>query len=147
MCSKCYNRWRRYGDVTVVKKGGPGVGPQHHSWKGDDATYTALHNRVYRRRGKADHCEQCGKDDPAERYEWAQKHGTDGTDVNDYIPMCVPCHRTYDLGRITFEQRQEIRDRVAAGESQVALAKEFGISPSVIRHGLDPRTNKWSSPL
>jgi transposase-like protein len=61
--------------------------------------------------------------------------------------MCIPCHRTYDLGRITFEQRQEIRDRVAAGESYQDLAREFGISPSVIRHGLDPRTRKWISPL
>lgn len=148
LCSKHYNRWRRYGDVTVVnRRPGPGKGTAHHFWKGADASYTALHNRVYRTRGKADHCEQCGLSGPGRRYEWAMKHGTDGTEVMDYVSLCRPCHRHYDLGRLTLEQRQEIRERYAAGESQVALAREFGIDKSVISRGLSTDVPKWQTEL
>jgi len=145
LCSKHYNRMRRYGDLTTVRKGSPGRGPAHHSWKGASASYTALHNRVYRARGKASCCEQCGAGD--RRYEWAMRHGTDGTDVMDYISLCLPCHRTYDLGRLTLAQRQEIRARVAAGESQKALAREFRIHPSCISRGLDPDAPKWQTKI
>lgn len=133
--------------MTVVKPSlGPGKGAAHHSWKGAEGSYTALHNRVYRARGKADHCERCGKDDPGVRYEYAQVHGTDGTDVHaHYIPMCQPCHRAYDLGRLTLEQREEIRQRVAAGESQRSLAREFDIHPSVISRGLSAASPKWGT--
>ena len=145
LCSKHYNRQRRTGDVNTVRKGSPGKGSGHHSWKGAAASYAALHNRVYRARGKASGCAHCGADDPAKRYEWAMLHGTDGTDVSNYISLCRPCHRTYDLGRITPAERQQIRDRVAAGESQSALAREFGIHPSVISRGLSDKSPKWGS--
>lgn len=143
LCSKCYNRQRRHGDVYTVKKGSPGVGPAHHSWKGDSATYAALHNRVYRRRGKASRCEQCGIDRGP--YEWAMRHGTDGTDVNEYVSLCKPCHRLYDLGKLTLGQREEIARRAAAGESRSALAREFGVCPSVVSHGLNPEYPKWQT--
>lgn len=146
LCSKHYYRQLRTGDVNTVRKGSPGKGAAHHSWKGADATYTALHNRVYRARGKANHCDRCGADDPAKRYEWAMLHGTDGTDVHEhYMPMCQHCHRTYDVGKLTLEQRQEIRERVAAGESQTALAEEFRIDKSVISRGLSDKSPKWGS--
>lgn len=75
-------------------------------------------------------------------------HGTDGTDpYQHYLSLCKACHRTYDLGKLTLAQRQEIRMRVTAGESMSSLAREYGISVSVIRHGLDPRTRKWITPL
>jgi hypothetical protein len=143
MCSKHYNRFRRYGDVTTVRKGGPGAGSGHHSWKGAEASYTALHNRVYRARGKASRCEQCGTGRGP--YEWAMLHGTDGTNVDEYISLCRHCHRTYDLGRITLEQREQIRRRVAAGESQASLAREFGINRSVISRGLSATSPKWGT--
>lgn len=146
LCSKHYNRWRRYGDVNAVHKGSPGAGPEHHSWKGANAGYAALHNRVYRSRGKASGCEHCGADDPAAAYEWAMIHGTDGTDVMEYISLCRPCHRTYDLGKLSLAQRQQLRGRVAAGESMASLAREFGIHPSVISRGLSPSAPKWQTP-
>jgi hypothetical protein len=146
LCSKHYNRLRRYGDVHFVKPNrGPGQGPGHPLWKGDDASYTALHNRVYRARGKASHCEQCGA--AGRKYEWAMRYGTDGTDVSDYVSLCKPCHRLYDLGRLTLGQREEIARRVAAGESQTSLAREFGIHPSVISRGLDPDAPKWQTQI
>lgn len=143
LCMKHYNRFRRYGDVHAVHKGSPGKGSAHHSWKGDQASYTALHNRVYRARGKASCCEQCSTDKGP--YEWAMRHGTDGTDVNEYVSLCKPCHRLYDLGRLTIGQREEIARRVADGETQISLAREFKVHPSVISRGLDPDAPKWQT--
>lgn len=148
MCSKHYNRWLRYGDVTAVKKGSPGTGEKHHSWKGADASYTALHNRVYRRRGKASShgCERCGRKDPGTRYEWATVHGTDGTDpFKHYISLCKPCHGLYDLAKLTLEDRAEIARRVAAGEPMKQVAKDYGIHHSVISRGLNIRSPKWGT--
>ena len=144
LCNKHYNRFLRYGDVYVRHKKGRKPGPGHHQWKGDQAGYQALHRRVYRRRGKASCCEHCGVQGQ-KRYEWATKHGTDGTDVMDYISLCRACHRLYDFGRLTLEERREIRDRAAAGESQTSRAREFGIHPSVISRGLDPDVPKWQT--
>src|ERR1700734_1266509 len=79
LCSKHYNRLRRYGDVNFVSTGYQRSGTDHHAWKGAGASYTALHNRVYRKRGKASSCEQCGTEKGP--YEWAMLHGTDGTGV------------------------------------------------------------------
>ena len=33
LCSKHYNRFMRYGDVTTVRKRGRAPGPGHHMWK------------------------------------------------------------------------------------------------------------------
>lgn len=146
LCNKHYNRWRRHGDVTIVRQGRPPSGAKHPLWKGSAASYTALHNRVYRLRGKASHCERCGLDAPRRRYEWATVHGTDGTDpFAHYLSLCAPCHRTYDLAKLTVAQRAEIRQRVASGESMKALAREFRIHPSVISRGLNLRGTKWGS--
>lgn len=67
-------------------------------WKGDAATYTALHLRVQVERGNPKCCNRCCANDPAIRYEWANLTG-DYTDVNDYERMCVTCHRRYDADR------------------------------------------------
>lgn len=146
LCSKHYNRLRRNGDVTAVRGRAPIAGPEHHLWKGADVGYKALHRRVYRARGKASRCEQCGVSEAGRRYEWAMIHGTDGTDPHaHYISLCRGCHRTYDLGRLSHAQRAEIRVRVGAGESQRSLAREFGISASVISRGLSGRSAKWGT--
>jgi Helix-turn-helix domain len=149
LCSKHYTRLLRHGDPARLKgRHGPGTGPEHPHWKGADASYTALHNRVYRRRGKAsDHgCEHCGRKEPGIRYEWATVHGTDGTDVHaHYISLCVACHRLYDLAKLTLEDRAEIARRVAAGESMKSIAKDYGIHHSVISRGLNLRSPKWGS--
>lgn len=54
----------------------------------------ALHQRVYRARGKArEHpCVDC--EGPAT--EWSRIHGRDGKDVKDYEPRCKKDHHAYD---------------------------------------------------
>lgn len=97
-CNKHYQRWHKHGDPSIVLD----VGFQ----RGDVPTYGALHNRIRRDRGKAtDHlCIECGQ----QASHWAYDH-TDpeelfsddnfpySPDPGRYRPMCVPCHKVYDL--------------------------------------------------
>jgi hypothetical protein len=79
------------------------TGERNDSWKGNAATYAALHYRVKAVYGKPQRCQRCGSaDDPAKVYEWANLTGN-YYDVNDYERMCRSCHRLFDASR-----RQEV---------------------------------------
>jgi hypothetical protein len=77
---------------TNVK--GTQMGQQHHAWKGSQASYGALHDRVRRRRGTPSECEVCGTTQ-AKRYEWANMTGK-YDDPMDYKRMCKSCHNRHD---------------------------------------------------
>ena len=66
----------------------------------DQLTYTSLHYRIYRDRGKAsaENCTHCAEAGVAKQaLDWAQIHGTDGTDIwADYVALCRKCHMRYD---------------------------------------------------
>jgi hypothetical protein len=79
----------------AVKRNQTGI--NNSSWKGDKATYAALHKRVEVSRGKPSLCACCGSMD-SKRYEWCNLTGR-YEDINDYMRMCVPCHRKYDKNR------------------------------------------------
>lgn len=71
--------------------------------------YHNLHGRMRRARGKASlqRCVRC--DEPAAH--WARLHETNGMDIwNDYVPMCIKCHRSYDLGGVpkSAEHREQL---------------------------------------
>jgi transposase-like protein len=114
-------------------------GAEHYAWLGADAGYKAVHARLHRTRGSADHCENgCVS---SRRYEWAHIHGTDPGDPQNYRPLCKPCHQKYDLqtgsdhanSRLTVEQVAEIRARYAAGGiSQTKLAAEYGCGQGTV---------------
>src|SRR6267143_3739147 len=74
------------------------MGQRHPGWKGDEAKYWALHERVRRRRGTPQHCEDCGKSGPGRKYEWANLTGN-YADPMDYRRLCTPCHRRFDKSR------------------------------------------------
>jgi hypothetical protein len=70
-------------------------GEKNHRWKGDGASYTSLHARIYRRKGKAQGpCTIC-KTMIARNYDWANLTGK-YQDINDYTVMCRSCHAKYD---------------------------------------------------
>ena len=71
-------------------------GAKNDLWKGDQAGYQALHLRVASQRGKPSLCAACGKTEG--RFEWANLTGR-YTDINDYIRLCVACHRRMDAYR------------------------------------------------
>lgn len=68
-------------------------GENNSSWRGSDATYSAMHHRVEVYRGKPSLCEKCGCTEG--RFEWANLSG-DYSNVQDYSRLCVPCHRQHD---------------------------------------------------
>lgn len=69
-------------------------GKNHYKWKGDDVTYSGLHHWVKKELGSPQYCEHCGE---SERYlHWANKSQQYKRDVDDWISLCVPCHKEYD---------------------------------------------------
>jgi hypothetical protein len=105
-----YARWERHGDVHMVKRPPGQPGSSNPRWKGDDAGYYTVHHRLSRYRGRPSRCDHCGHSDPDAAYHWAldwsrQPTTTteDGlpysTDLNDYVRLCVPCHKRMDLAQ------------------------------------------------
>ena len=68
------------------------------NWRGDEASYSVKHRRVYYHRGQPQHCEECGRTDDGVAYDWANLTGNYG-DITDYRRMCRPCHRRFDYAR------------------------------------------------
>lgn len=80
------------------------TGATNSSWKGNNATYAAFHYRVQSARGKADHCENCGRNDYGISYDWANQTGK-YEDINDYMQMCRSCHFKIDGHRHNLPNR------------------------------------------
>lgn len=102
----------RYGIVRrpAIKRDQSGAA--NSMWRGDSAGYQALHLRVEAARGKPQRCACCDRTDPG-RYEWANLSG-EYENINDYIRLCVSCHRQLDsrrrkvIGRRTSPPREVV---------------------------------------
>lgn len=94
--AKVQNIMRRYGIATRPAIKRDQRGEKNHMWRGDDAKYQALHLRVEAARGKPNRCARCWT--TTGRFEWANRTGN-YEDINDYVRLCVTCHRRYDLAR------------------------------------------------
>ena len=70
-------------------------GPANSSWKGDRATYQALHLRVATTRGKPGRCEVCKTAEKTRSYDWAFV-GSDMANVYHFKRMCRSCHWKHD---------------------------------------------------
>lgn len=74
-------------------------GSENVMWKGNNVGYHALHHWVNRILGKIHECVYCGEDQ--KRIGWASISHHAKRDLNDYIPLCMACHKKYDKeGRI-----------------------------------------------
>lgn len=116
-CSRsCINQgrpgWRKgkkfpYKPVEKLKghtpwnKGKKGYNPAETNamWKGRKASMAAKHQWVVRRLGKPSKCEHCGTTEKR-MYHWANISGEYKREVTDYMRLCVPCHKRYDLDRL-----------------------------------------------
>jgi hypothetical protein len=63
------------------------------AWKGDDVGYNALHHWVRKYGTKTGHCSHCGREGYT---EWANVSGEYRRDLDDFIELCVSCHRIFD---------------------------------------------------
>jgi hypothetical protein len=107
LCQTHRYRMQSNGDPLVTRKPGSPAGPDH-PLRAQEAGYTAVHHRLRRVKGPAAalSCVGCGLG----AAEWAlSKDATRvrrapdndllvSDDPSDYQPMCVKCHRVYDLG-------------------------------------------------
>lgn len=84
-CSqKCYGQYRA---ITYR-------GTSHIGWKGDAVGYAGLHKWIGRKLGKPSLCEHCHTTEG--RFEWANKSQEYKRDLDDWLRLCVKCHRNYD---------------------------------------------------
>lgn len=76
------------------------VDENNPNWAGEGVSYRALHSWVTRKKGKPSKCIFCG--DTEKRIEWASKSHKAKRDLDDFIALCVACHRRYDSKRGNF---------------------------------------------
>lgn len=72
-------------------------GQNNPFWKGDAVGYHGIHIWIRKQRGRPSYCEHCQKTDEAAKYQWANKSGQYKRDVNDWLRLCLSCHKKYDL--------------------------------------------------
>jgi hypothetical protein len=66
-------------------------------WKGNNVGYVALHMWVKKHLGNPKKCEHCGKKNLRPRqYNWANIDHKYRRKLEDWIRLCVKCHRKYD---------------------------------------------------
>lgn len=106
MCNKHYLRWGVHGDPSVVKVGGASLALEANpNWSGDDASYTAVHLRLRKQRGRASErqCVDCGQQARHWSYGYRgsiervdPQMGMYSPDLDSYDPRCVRCHSSFD---------------------------------------------------
>lgn len=63
-------------------------------WKGNKIGYFGLHMWIRRKLGAPHTCQFCKTTEG--KIEWANKSWKYKRDLDDWIPLCTPCHRGYD---------------------------------------------------
>lgn len=66
------------------------------NWKGDDVGYWGVHKWIEKQKGKPRVCEHCGATRKEKRFHWANIDHKYRRNLDDYISLCVPCHKKYD---------------------------------------------------
>ena len=74
---------------------------RHGRWRGDDAGYVAIHTWMRLRLGRPVECVYCGKTKSESVLQWASISHKAKRDLGDYISLCIPCHKKYDLEGVT----------------------------------------------
>lgn len=70
------------------------VGAVHNSWKGDDASYSAIHRWIGRHFPRVGRCEYCGGTDKPTCYASADHRYT--RNRTDWFELCYRCHSWFD---------------------------------------------------
>lgn len=131
-------------------------------WKGEDASYSAIHHFLLKHFPKTGICDECGT---AGKTHHALLRGRAySRNRGDYQELCPRCHKQYDeagelnpQSKLTAEQVREIRRRYVlqrggrpkgCGDgpregSAAFLAAEFGVSKILILNIVNRR--KWAS--
>jgi len=119
------------------------TGKYSPTWKGDNASYYAIHIWINQHYGSPKYCENC-KTKTAKKFEWANISGKYHRDIKDFKRLCVKCHRAFDNScekgenrynsKLTEKDVLNIRHLYSPRKyTMVQLAKEFNISFSVVQ--------------
>lgn len=78
-------------------KKGDNLADKHHAWKGDNASYYAIHIWLKNNYGKANKCDNSSCISKSKRFEWALiKFKEHSHNRDNYRMLCKPCHTRYD---------------------------------------------------
>jgi hypothetical protein len=78
--------------MSLAKKGK--FGCETNPWKGESAGYSAVHRWLVKRYGSPKKCEHCGRENG--RISWANKNHQYKRNIEEYIGLCMSCHKKYD---------------------------------------------------
>jgi len=91
---------KKHSQNTRLKMSLSRQNEKHPLWKGDKVGYIWLHQWVRRKLGKANYCKHCGLDKkkPNKKrcFEWANISKKYKRDLNDWISLCMKCHKKFD---------------------------------------------------
>ncbi len=117
----CRLHWERQHNTGRTDDPAPRTGAANPAWKGDAATYSAVHLRLTTTVQRPASCETCGAD--RGRFEWALRTDAptaallvspDGlrysTNPDHYANLCKACHNKLDLGRDGCKRGHEFTD-------------------------------------
>ena len=98
------NRGRRHTAearrrIAEAVSGKQRTGARHHNWKGDAVGYFGLHSWVARHKKKTGVCTSCAAVVGTACHtgtEWANVSGRYLRDLDDFVELCIPCHRARD---------------------------------------------------
>lgn len=94
-----WNKGTKYTESQINKLDlaglslGHQIGEKHHLWKGDKASYSAIHYWISRQLGKAKICADCGS---TKKCVWANISGLYKRTIEDYKSLCYSCHAIFD---------------------------------------------------
>lgn len=106
------------------KAGEKNRGSAHPLWKGNSVGYFALHAWVARNFVKPDCCDKCSINVielKIKRLEWASVGQKYSRNREDWMALCIPCHRKYDdhpfFHRRTDQERSIMKERVTGSKN------------------------------
>lgn len=96
---KNHPNWGKHlSEKTRFLIGDAQKGEKNWNWQGDYPKYWAVHKYIIRHYGQPDTCEHCGKSGlKGQRINWANKDNNYKRDINEWLRLCVRCHREYDV--------------------------------------------------
>lgn len=129
-------RVRRHGDPSKVIGQSEIArlrGPDNPMWQ-ESPSYSAWHQRLNKAKGPASQ-HQCSQGCGSEASQWAYVGDRDPeermpfeTDLTKYEPMCVPCHKSRDLSRMTPPDLWRNRDRDVEWHAEAAQMRSRGLT-------------------
>lgn len=92
-CFSCAQK-ERFTRLDIWNKGKQ-TGQIPWNYKGEMVGYRGLHRWITLKKGKANHCENCDSN-KKRMYHWANISGLYKRELEDWIQLCVPCHKRLD---------------------------------------------------